>query len=152
MAVAVLGTETLYNVLDNLKGKKVRRIYIAAPYDAPDEEGKQANVDRVTLAAVRLAQRGFLVFAPHLSHYIALRAEKINETIPRDYWLNWGLRWLELCDAMVVLDLSEGVKWEIRFAKRHHIPVYFSLQELYRASSLDRSGFASTPTEGSCYL
>lgn len=125
------------DVLDNLAEKRVKRIYIAAPYEAPTAKDIQANVDKVTVAAVRLAQHGYLVFAPHLSHYIALKAERMGMTIPRDYWLEWGLRWLELCDGMVVLDLSEGVKREISFAHKHHIPVYFTLEELYRAGLQD---------------
>lgn len=136
--MSVLEAELLHkevqDVLDNLSQNKALRIYIAAPYSAPDAEGRQANVDRVTLVAVSLAQHGYLPFVPHLSHYIALRAEKIQQPIPRDYWLDWGLRWLEVCDALLVLDLSEGVKREIELAHKHHIAVYFSLGELYRAA------------------
>ena len=110
-----------------------KRIYIAAPYDGPTAEDIQSNVGRVELAAVRLIGHRFIVFAPHLSHYIAKKAENIRQPISRDYWLEWGLRWLELCDAMVVLGLSPGVNQEIHFAEQHHIPVYFGLEELYRA-------------------
>lgn len=114
-----------------------RRIYIAAPYDGPTAEDIQAHVGRVELAAVRLIQHGFIPFAPHLSHYIVKKAENIRQSISREYWLEWGLRWLAVCDGILVLDLSLGVKGEIAFAHKHHIPVYFSLEELYRVDLVE---------------
>jgi len=106
------------------------KVYIAAPYSAETPELIEANVDKVLAVAVRLTEKGYSVFVPHLTHHVDLKAKEMGIDIPHDEWVRLDLEWLANCDAMLVLDLSPGVRREIQFAKRHSIPLCDSLDQL----------------------
>ena len=53
-----------------------------------------------------------------------------------------SLELLSRCDAMLVIDISPGVKKEIRFAQRRGIPVFYDIEslKLYLAAEKARGG------------
>ena len=41
-----------------------------------------------------------------------------------------NLEFLDVCDSMLVISYSQGVKKEIDYAKQQCIPIYYSLEQL----------------------
>ena len=99
------------------------KIYIASPYLNGD---KEENVMRQINAWHALVVNGYTPYAPLLGHYI-------DKHYPFDckWWLEFDLKWLEVCDAVLRLDgESNGADKEVEHAKKLGIPVYYSLSEI----------------------
>ena len=43
-----------------------------------------------------------------------------------------GLEFLDVCDAVLIISNSWGVQQELKYAKEHCIPIYYSVEELNR--------------------
>ena len=101
------------------------KIYIAAPYTADTLEEREANVARAVEVAVRLLEKGYAVYVPHLLHFIDLKAKEMGVYFPESLWINIGLKELSGCDTILILGVSPGVERERQFALQNGIPVYF---------------------------
>lgn len=107
-------------------------IYISAPYTpsglmhyAPRDAFR--NVKRAMTVAVKLIKLGFVPICPHLSHFMHVHVE---EELSYDEWMEYDLKLLELCDAVLCLGNSPGVKRELEYAKQLGLKVFYSLEEL----------------------
>jgi hypothetical protein len=99
------------------------RVYIAGPYTSPDPV---ANTQVIIKNASELVALGFIPYIPHLTmlwHLI--------ESHSYEYWVDRGLEWLEVCDVLLrVPGYSVGADREVEWAKKHGIPVFYSVAEL----------------------
>ena len=101
------------------------KVYIASPYKKGD---KEENVMRQISAFNLLVTHGFTPFAPNLGHYVDLHYPR-----PCTWWLEYDLKWLECCDALLRLDgESNGADREVARAKELGIPVYYSVSEILK--------------------
>lgn len=92
------------------------KVYIASPYTKGDVV---VNVRQSMDAFEKLANFGFIPYCPLLTHFQHL-------VHPRDYdfWINYDLEWLKVCDAMIRIDgESSGADLEEKYANDHGIPV-----------------------------
>ena len=92
-----------------------RRIYVAGPYRAMTETRKTENVWHATRVAIRLWELGWIVFSPinNCAYF------DVFSSLPDEVWLNGGLKFLELCQAIIMLkgfEESEGAKRELEVA------------------------------------
>ena len=99
------------------------KVYVSAPYTI----GCQAkNVIRVMGVGDELLKLGHIPFLPHLSHFW-------DATSPKPYkvWLDYDLKWLEVCDILLRLDGdSTGSDIEVAVAERLGIPVYYKIEDI----------------------
>ena len=106
------------------------RVYVAGPYTKPDPV---ANVDRAVDLAAELIDEGFIVYVPHLSHYIESR-------YPRHYevWMEQCLSWVRECNFVLrIPGESPGADREVALANRLGIKVVHSKEELKALSAKD---------------
>lgn len=108
-----------------------KRIYVAGPYTKGDVI---LNTRAVILAADELALAGYIPFVPHLSLFWHMLCPH-----PVDFWYQYDMKWLELCDCLVRLPgESIGSNLEVARAKHLCIPVYKSVEEaLYAGAYTD---------------
>lgn len=102
---------------------KKLKVYIASPYTIGDSA---VNVKRQIDAFDELLTRGFIPFAPLMSHFQHM-------VYPRNYeeWMEWDFEWVEACDCLLRLSgESLGADREIEHAKKHGIPVFYSIDQL----------------------
>jgi len=90
-------------------------IYVAGPYRAMTETRKTENVWHATRVAIRLWELGWIVFSPinNCAYF------DVFSSLPDEVWLNGGLKFLELCQAIIMLkgfEESEGAKRELEVA------------------------------------
>jgi len=116
----------------------IKTIYIAGPL-TPHGEGNHAieylkNVHDMVEMACHLMALGFDPFVPALDMTLFIMYPAITEERIKDY----SMEWLRRCDA--VFDITEnvehrsgGVLAEIREAERLGIPVFRTVEELFRA-------------------
>ena len=94
------------------------KIYLAAPLTTGDVA---QNVCTAISVGNIIAQAGYNVFIPHLTHFWAIQHPNTAE-----YWLSYDFAWLKMCDVLVRLDgKSVGADLEVAFAKKNKIPVIF---------------------------
>lgn len=108
------------------KTRRMKAIYIASPYSAPSKEEIENNVTKSVLVADVLANAGYLPFCPLLTHFW-------HQIRPREYesWLKMDNEWLLRCDCLLRLPgKSAGADAEERLAKKHGIPIYYSVESL----------------------
>lgn len=96
------------------------RVYIAGPYTGGDWG---QNIMRAVNAAQLVYMMGHVPFIPHTM--TALWSTHYDND-----WIEYDLKWLEACDAMLRLSgESEGADSEEEFANINDIPVYHSIEE-----------------------
>ncbi len=103
--------------------------YLASPYSHP---GSKIVDDRyfATLAHVaRRARENKQVISPIVHWHVAA----ITHNLPGDaqFWLDWNMKMLKLCDSLEVLCLpgweeSKGVQLEIQLALRLGLPIRYT--------------------------
>lgn len=102
------------------------KVYIASPYTLGDVAvNVKGQIDAVDI----LMDKGFAPFAPLYSHFQHM-------VHPRHYqdWIKLDLEWVKACDCVLRLPgESSGADGEVALAEDLGIPVYYSLEELYRA-------------------
>jgi len=102
----------------------MKLVFVAGPLQDDLE-----NVYKAMDVANQLADNGYLVYLPHLTHYWNVRLHR-----DRDYWLRLDLAILPICDCLLRLSGdSDGADGEVRKARSLNIPVYFSIQDLVEA-------------------
>lgn len=101
---------------------KPKYVYVAGPYSSDPVLGTRAAIE----AADWLAQRGFVPFIPHLTHFWHFLIPH-----PYEFWLEQDLEWLKKCDALLRLPgESSGADREVTMARTWHIPVFFDVADL----------------------
>ena len=115
-------------------GPRPLRVYVAGPYSkgVPDE-----TFVRVIDAAERLSDAGYVPFVPHTMTFMwAIRHQR-----PVDFWYDFDLRWLEVCDAIVRLPgESKGADAEVAHAVALKMPVYLGVDALFAACEAPQVG------------
>ena len=101
-----------------------RLIYIAGPYS--DREGYKVteNIWHACRVAVRLWELGWYVFTPHLNtaHF------EIYSSLPKEVYLEGDLKFLEMCDCVMMLkgwEQSAGAKRELEVAIEKGLSVFY---------------------------
>jgi len=80
-------------------------------------------------AAVKVLRAGYAPFCPFLDFHFRL----MDPGVTRKMYQEFGLAWIEVSDAVLVLDgweNSSGTKAEIARAKELGVPVYYTLDYL----------------------
>ena len=125
----------------NIDGKKL--VYIASPYAHDDMlvvNERVKSVTDVTCDIILKLSDIVVPFSPiaythGLDQTIKQRNSELGSDKPIEIdWYTFDLVYLLRCDALLVLELkgwqqSMGVALEIAFAKKHEIPIIYSLQE-----------------------
>ena len=106
------------------------RIYVAGPYSAPTEQEREANANRAIDAGIAIAEKGYTPFIPHMNHMWAIRGEMKGIEYPWEFWIDWCLEWLSLCDGILFLGASPGANVELKYAKEAGMPIYYSVDEI----------------------
>ena len=102
----------------------MKKVYIASPYTLGDVA---KNVKLQIDVADELMNKGFLPFAPLLSHF-----QHMIHPRPYQDWIEADLEWIKSCDCLLRIGgESEGADTEVKSAKEIGIPIYYSLDELY---------------------
>lgn len=101
-------------------------VYIAGPYT---EGAWEDNLRNVIDVAEYVWSRGHTPFIPHtMTTLWALVYQKEKEK-----WLEFDLRWLDVCDAMIRVDgHSPGAAAEQRHCEENDIPVFTNKHEFVR--------------------
>jgi len=106
------------------------RIYIAGSYTAPDLQSIEQNVNRAIDAGIELVEKGHTPYIPHLTHYVDLRGKETKKPLKWEDYIQWDLHWLELCDGLLFLGESRGVRIELEHAKKKGIKIFYDLKEI----------------------
>jgi hypothetical protein len=101
----------------------MKKVYVAGPYTRGDVA---ENVRNAIIAGNNLRSLGFTPFIPHLTHFWHfLQPHEI------DYWYEYDLEWLEMCDAVFRLPgESSGADKEVARAGELGRPVFYSFADL----------------------
>jgi len=86
------------------------------------------NVHDMIDVAVKLRKLGYAPYIPALDLLMGVESGAMNE---EDY-RGCSNEFLPICDAMLVISMSWGVKQEIVLAMNSNVPVYFSIEDLVR--------------------
>ncbi len=105
------------------------KVYIASPYTKGDVA---VNVKTQLDIANELIINGFAPFAPLYSHF-----QHMAHPRPYEDWIRLDLEWVKVCDCVLRLEgESTGADGEVDLAKKLNIPVFYSLNELYKNYNL----------------
>lgn len=111
-------------------------VYVACAMSAPTKAQFMKNCRRANRAAWRLTKLGYLVFSPALGAFF----EKDGGDLSWDKWLAFDESIISRLDIVYRLlpdpagRTSSGAEREVRYAKRHGIPVVTSEMELRRVA------------------
>jgi len=101
-----------------------RVIYVAGKYRGKTNSEQAENILHAQRVAIRLWELGYIVFTPHLN------TANFNwfSSLPDEVWLNGGLKFLEFCDAIIMLkgfEASRGAKRELEVATEKGLMVLY---------------------------
>jgi len=99
-------------------------VFLSGPYSSGSIESVEANVANCREWFNLLSDAGHYVICPNLLHDQHLAYPR-----PYDWYIDYAKKMMSLCDCMVVLGDSPGVKQEIVYANHLNIPVI----EYYRS-------------------
>ena len=120
------------------------RIYIAGALSSKENIKRNpsqvvidyiANVSKMCKKASELRKRGYYPFVPGLDFLLGV----VNGEWEENDYRGIGMAFLEVCDAVLVISDSWGVRREIEKAKELKIPVYYSMTELEAYAKLSRT-------------
>jgi len=108
---------------------KIDTVFIAGAYLGNNFDETEKNIQLAEQYSIKLWNRGYKVFCPHLntSHF------EVKAQIDEKAYKEFDLRMLRCCDAVFVLPNwkdSVGAKTEIEEAKRLGKPILYSLGKL----------------------
>jgi hypothetical protein len=114
------------------------KVYIASPYTLGN---KISNVNRQIDTAHILMNLNFVPFVPLLNHF-----QNVVQPRPDNDWITIDNIWLLVCDCVLRLSgESVGADDEVALAKKHNIPVFYSLGELcnyYEKETINGSDYS----------
>jgi len=102
---------------------------VAGPYSGSSAEKVDANVTTAIMAAVEVLKKGHYPYIPHLTHFV----DKAKQTILVLSWedhLDWGLAWLDKCDALLYIGGSRGADIELEYAVSKGKKIFRSVEEI----------------------
>jgi nucleoside 2-deoxyribosyltransferase len=111
-------------------------VYVAGPYRAPSKLGILRNIYRAWRVSRDLWRKGFVVLCPHSNTF--WMSEWPNKIAP-EVFLDGDLALLSRCDVVLMLEgwqNSEGAIRERDYARKHHIPVVYSVDSLEKGKDL----------------
>ncbi len=106
------------------------KIYIAGPYSSKKKEKQRSNVAVVIDAAINVFKKGHFPYAPHLTHYVDIRARKLGVKLSWADYMVWHDAWLVVCDVFLYLGNSKGADQELKIAKKLQKKIYHSVEEI----------------------
>jgi hypothetical protein len=103
-------------------------IYVASPYNHPDDDIRYLNFLKVSKYSAKMISEGHVVISPIAYGHPLL--SYVEMPYDFEFWSNFCLSLLNKCDEIHVLtldgwDKSRGVLEEIQFAKDNLIPVEY---------------------------
>ena len=111
----------------------MKRVYIASPYSKGDQA---INVRRQIDCADALMALGFTPYAPLLSHF-----QHLVHPRPIKDWYKFDNEWVKACDYLLRLPgESKGADDEVALANELGIPVFYSIEELYKWDNVANGG------------
>jgi len=105
------------------------KIYIAGPYTPITNDIHDAiriankNVERAISIAIEIINRGHVVYIPQLSHFIHIQLKE-HEVKTKEFWYNFDLEWLKVCDALFYMESSEGADKELEWAEKNGLHIF----------------------------
>ena len=111
------------------------RIYIAGKLSSKEDEERTPskvitdyiqNISRMCRVASRIRKKGHYPYVPGIDFVIGMVVGSWEE----EHYRGMGMSFLEVCDAVLVISWSWGVRKEVERATELGIPVYYSLEEL----------------------
>lgn len=102
-------------------------IYLASPYSGTKEE-MQSRFEAIEAHTAGYLRRGVNVFSPIVHCHVL--AQKYNLPTDALFWQKYNAAMLRHARSLEVLCIvgwreSEGVTWEVKIAKKFHIPVMY---------------------------
>ena len=119
--------------------KQIVKVYVAGAYSDDNMLGVMANIGRGEYYAWKLFKEGYAPFTPWHDRDFMIRSWEAGVSV--EELQAYSLEWLKVSDCMFVVpnheglrkwEDSEGTKKEIQEARALGIPVFYSLEELYR--------------------
>jgi len=110
------------------------KVFISGKYGSHDlpSEIRLANTMKAIEAGRNLIKMGHDPFIPHLSHWVHDGWGWDGSTA--ELWYEIDLRWLECCDAILMLEGwgdSVGAQREHKYARQWlGIPVYYAIEDV----------------------
>ena len=105
-------------------------IYVAGHYRAKTIFGKILNIIKAYITAIRISNKGFIVFCPHMNTALFDIFCKHDD----EFWLKAGREFLAKCDAIYMMKGWENSKGSIDenldATEIHNIPVYYSIEDI----------------------
>jgi hypothetical protein len=104
------------------------RVYIAAPFKGSNDGPTFGNARRAIQIAEDIIRIGAVPFIPHLNGFW-----EIIFPHGEDFWIEWDLAWLAVCDATYVPDYlgySRGRDIEMKMAEKLGIPIFRDMHKL----------------------
>lgn len=108
------------------------RVYVAGPISADTPEQMEANCKEACRIASEIWDLGHFPFVPHLSYWWPDRPDAQDDY---NRWLELDYEWIAVSEALLKFKPSPGANKEEEFAKRHGIPVVYTVTELQNLAS-----------------
>jgi len=84
------------------------------------------NVGIMCMVAGRLIKKGYDPYVPGVDFLVGV----VHGGIEEDEYRSTGMAFMEVCDAVLVISDSYGVRQEVERANKLHIPVFYNEKEL----------------------
>lgn len=126
--------------------KKIRIVYVAGKFTAPDRAGVKRNIAHAEAVGLEVAKLGLCPLIPHAntSH------PNFEAVQPYTFWIEATLEMLRRCDAIVMVpgwEESRGACGEIAEAHRIGMPVFLTIEELAASMTGRSSPFSEPPQD-----
>lgn len=108
-----------------------KRIYIAGKISDPNPAQMLKNIGAGQAVTARLIKRGFTPFSPFLDPVMFFQPDAKDITVAMIQ--NYSMRWLEVCDMVLVLPDSENSLGTMAECQRAHelgIPIIYDEKDL----------------------
>ena len=128
----------LLGLFSNMKGKQMKRIYLAGAYSGNNVLGTLNNIRKGIRLATEVLLAGFSPFVPWFDFHFQLMLRE-NEHLTLEQYYNYCLEWLKVSDAILLVpgwEDSKGTKEEINLARKLNIPIYYKLMDLIKENKV----------------
>lgn len=110
----------------------MKRVYVAGAYSSDNVLGVLDNIRKGMRVSTEILLQGYAPFVPWFDFHFQLMLRE-NETLTVKDYYQYSLSWLEVADAVFVLEgweNSKGTKAEIERATQLDIPVFYDFNQL----------------------